>query len=103
MSKFVTVVKTSELPMGQARQVELEDGTQICLANVDGAFYAIGGACTHRGGPLGEGSLDGTIVTCPWHAGKFDVTSGEAKGPPVNDPEPTFEVRLAGDDVQVAL
>ena len=48
----------------------------MALFNIDGAFYALDNACTHRGGPLRAGRLDGTIVTCPWHANRFDVTTG---------------------------
>jgi glycine betaine catabolism B len=103
MAEFVSAGKVDEVPPGQVRQLELGDGTQICLANVDGTFYAIGGECTHQGGPLGEGELDGTVVTCPWHGSKFDVTSGAVVGPPAPEAEPTYEVQIAGEDVQVAV
>src|SRR2546427_7356751 len=46
------------------------------LFNVDGTYYAINNSCAHRGGPLGEGELDGRVVTCPWHAWRWDVTTG---------------------------
>ena len=55
MAEFVSVGKVGEVPPGQVRQLELGGGTQVCLANVHGTFYAIGGECTHQGGPLGEG------------------------------------------------
>ena len=103
MAEFVTVAKTSELAPGQLNQIELGDGTKLCLANVDGTFYVIGGECTHQGGPLAEGALDRTIVTCPWHGAMFDVTSGEVQGPPADDSEPKYEIRVQGDDVQVAV
>lgn len=103
MAEFRTVAKASEVQPGSLKHIELEDGTQVCLANVDGTFYAIGGECTHMGGPLGEGELGGAIVTCPWHSGEFDVTTGEVKGPPPEDNEPKYEVRVEGDDVQVAI
>ncbi len=103
MAEFVSVIKAGDVAAGQVKQIELENGTQICLANVDGTFYAIGGKCTHLGGPLGKGTLDGTIVTCPWHGSKFDVTSGAVAGPPARVAEPSYEVRRDGDDVQVAV
>ncbi|MCH7837658.1 MAG: Rieske 2Fe-2S domain-containing protein [Chloroflexi bacterium] len=103
MAEFVTVAKVSEVAPGELKHVELNSDTQICLANVDGTIYAIGGECTHSGGPLGEGELDGNIVTCPWHGGTFDVTTGEAEDPPAEDSEPKYEVRIEGDDVQVAI
>ncbi len=92
----------SEVGSGQLRQVKLEDGTQVCLANVGGTFYAIGGECTHSFGPLGEGELEGTTVICPLHSGEFDVTSGEVLSPPPDEPVPMYEVRVEGDDVQVS-
>ena len=100
---FKTVAKVSDVPEGELLHVELDDETQICLANVGGTVYAIGGECTHEGGPLGEGDLTGTQVMCPWHGGEFDVTTGEAKELPPEDPEPTYEVRIEGDEIQVAL
>ena len=55
------------------------------------------------GGPLVEGELGHTIVTCPWRGAMFDVTSGEVQGPPADASEPTYEVRVQGDEVQVAV
>ena len=103
MPEFKSVAKVGELAPGELKQIELEDGTQICLANVGGTYYAIGGECTHMGGPLGEGELDGTVVTCPWHSGEFDVTTGEVKGPPPEENEPKYDVRVEGEDIQVGL
>ena len=103
VTQFRTVAKASEVGPGQLKRVELNNGAQVCLANVDGTFYAIGGECTHQGGPLAEGELDGIIVTCPLHGAMFDVTSGEVQGPPADDSEPKYEVRVEGDEVQVAL
>jgi nitrite reductase/ring-hydroxylating ferredoxin subunit len=103
MAEFKSVAKASDLPPGSLKQVELEDGTQLCLANVDGTLYAIGGECTHMGGPLGDGELDGAMVTCPWHSAEFDVTTGKVLNPPAEEDEPKYDVRVEGDDVQVAL
>jgi len=103
MAEFRTVAKVSEVKPGHLKHIELDEDTQVCLANIDGTFYAIGGECTHMGGPLGEGELEGTVVTCPWHSAEFDVTTGELKGPPAEEPEPAYQVRVVCDDVQVAL
>ncbi len=102
MAEFVTVAKLSEVGPGQLIHIGLEDGTQVCLANVDGNLYAIDGACTHMGGALGEGELEGTSVICPLHSSEFDVTTGGVKGGPAHEPQRTFEVRVEGDEVQVA-
>jgi len=103
MAEYKSIAKVSEVEPGQLKHVELEDGKQICLANVDGTFYAIGGECTHMGGPLGEGELDGTTITCPWHSAEFDVTTGRVLGEPAEEDEPAYEVRVEGEDVQIAV
>src|SRR5215510_1296140 len=69
--------KVSEIPPGSIREVQVA-GTPVALANVGGKFYAIHNTCLHRGGPLGQGQLEGTVVTCPWHGWQFDVTTGRA-------------------------
>ncbi len=97
MTEYRSVARVSEIGPGQLKQIELDNDKKICLANINGAFYAIGGECTHEGGPLAEGELDGTIVTCPWHGAMFDLTSGEVQGPPADDSEAKYEVRVQGD------
>ena len=76
MSEFVKVLGAAELPPGQG--VELSVGGQaVALFNVEGAFYALSNTCLHRGGPLGQGFVEGRTVTCPWHAWTFDVATGQ--------------------------
>ena len=71
----VRVAEVKEVPAGAGRVVDAA-GVSLALFNVGGAFYAIDNLCAHRGGPLGEGELEGTVVTCPWHAWHWDVTTG---------------------------
>jgi glycine betaine catabolism B len=59
-------------------------------------YYAIGSICTHEGGPLADGTLEGYEVECPWHQSKFDVRTGEVTSPPANEPEPAYEVKVDG-------
>ena len=68
-------IKVSELASNSGRTLDLGE-TSVALFNVDGKFYAMQNICIHRGGPLGEGSLDSGRVTCPWHAWEFDVKTG---------------------------
>ncbi len=103
MAEFTTVAKVSDVGRGQLKQVTMASGTHICLANVDGTIYALAQECTHNGGPLADGALDRTIVTCPWHGAMFDVTSGEVQGPPADDSVAKYEVQVQGDEVQVAM
>jgi nitrite reductase (NADH) small subunit len=81
MTDFKDAASADEIEPGQGAVVEV-DGREIALFNVSGAFYALENTCCHRGGPLGEGQLDGSIVTCPWHMWQFDVKSGECQNSP---------------------
>jgi len=76
MAEFVAVASTPEVPPGRSKVV-VAAGQIIALFNVDGRFYAMSGTCLHRGGPVGEGELDGPIVTCPWHGWQYDVRTGQ--------------------------
>lgn len=102
MGEFVKVARTDEVATGRARMVE-NDGKQIALFNVDGALYAIDHNCTHRGGPLAEGLLEGTEVTCPWHRAVFDVTSGAVLGAPASRDVARYDVRVTGEDIEIHL
>jgi nitrite reductase/ring-hydroxylating ferredoxin subunit len=75
MSVRVRVAKASDVPVGEGRVVDA-DGKTLALFNVEGTFYAIDNACPHRGGPLGEGELEGPVIVCPWHAWRWDVKTG---------------------------
>ena len=99
--KRVKVAAVNELPVGQGRVVEAE-GRTLALFNVDGTFYAIDNTCPHRGGPLGEGDLEGRIVLCPWHAWRWDVTTGaNANNPAVRIA--CYPVVVEGADVFIHL
>jgi 3-phenylpropionate/trans-cinnamate dioxygenase ferredoxin subunit len=77
------------------------DGVAVLLCNVGGELYAVEDVCTHDGGALDGGELEGCRVMCPRHGALFDVTSGKALTPPAVVPLPTFPVRVDGDDVSV--
>jgi nitrite reductase (NADH) small subunit len=98
---FVRVAKITEIAPGQIREIQLE-GTTIAVANVRGQFHAVNNTCLHRGGPLGQGSLQGNIVTCPWHGWSFDVTSGRVTHNQVGGVA-CYPVELRGEDVYVDI
>ncbi len=100
MGEFVKVAETKDISVGTGILVELE-GERIALFNENGTFYAIGDVCTHSGGPLSEGDLDGDVVTCPWHAAQFDVKTGAVMSPPASDPVPTYRVKVEGGDILI--
>src|SRR5262245_10743333 len=100
MSTFVKACAVADVVPGTGKTITLE-GQELALFNVDGTFYAIDNTCPHRGGPLGEGELEGCVVTCPWHAWQFDLSTGES----ITDDMSVVrhETRIEGDDVLVAL
>ena len=98
---FVRAAKASEVAPGSIREVQVE-GKLIALANVGGTFYAISNTCLHRGGPLGQGVLEGKTLTCPWHGWQFDVTTGKANMNP-NAGVPCYATELRGEEVFVDL
>ena len=102
MPEYVKVAQASELEPNHGKLVEVQ-GKKIALFNVDGKFHAIDDTCTHRGGPLSEGELDGDEVTCPWHGAKFNVTSGEVLRPPAPQGVKSFPVRVTGNDIEVEI
>ena len=102
MPKLVKVAQTSELSPGTGKVVQA-DGRSIALFNVEGAFHAIENTCTHRGGPLGEGDLNGEIVTCPWHGANFNVKTGAVTSPPAGTGVQRFVVKVEGNDVLVEI
>jgi len=75
MPTRIKVAEVSDVPPGEARVVAPR-GRPLALVNLHGAFYALDNTCPHRGGPLGEGSLEGPFVTCPWHGWRWDVKTG---------------------------
>lgn len=96
---FIRAAKTAEIPSGTIREFQV-DGKAIALANVGGKFYAISNTCLHRGGPLGQGVLDGGVVTCPWHGWQYDVTTGKvAQNPAVG--VDSYPVDVRGEDIFV--
>lgn len=100
MANFVKVCETSDIPPGAGRTVEV-NGKPVALFNIGGHFFAISNTCLHRGGPLGEGELEGKIVTCPWHGWRYDVTTG------TNEMNPSiavqkYEVKIEGGSVLVS-
>ena len=86
---------------GEGVVVPLDDG-EVALFRVRGAIYACTNTCPHRGGPIGEGVLTGTVVACPWHGWEFDVATGRM---PVNANIGirTYPARVDGEDVQVEV
>src|SRR4029078_613386 len=97
---FVKVADTKDIQSSHMKEVEV-DGEHICVVNVEGKYYAIGSICTHEGGPLADGTLEGYEVECPWHGSKFDVRPGVVTNTPDTEPEATYEVKVDGDNILI--
>jgi NAD(P)H-dependent nitrite reductase small subunit len=96
---FVKAADLGSIPSGEGIVLEIE-GKRIALFHCDGTYYATDNTCAHRGGPLGEGLVEGTKVVCPWHGWEFDVSSGTC----LNNPKAkiaTYPTRVEGESVLV--
>lgn len=95
---FVKVAKKSDIPLSHMKEFQL-NGKHVCIANIDEKYFAINNVCSHEGGPLADGKLQGYEIECPWHQSKFDMRTGEVKAPPAVEPQSTYEVRIFGEDI----
>ncbi len=99
---FIPVLKTSELPEMGKTVVEVGDRI-VALFHVSGTFWAIDDECTHDGGPLASGQLDGFTIACPRHGARFDIRDGRALTMPATRPTVAHQVRVEGDQVLIRL
>jgi nitrite reductase/ring-hydroxylating ferredoxin subunit/uncharacterized membrane protein len=99
-SDFTRVAAAADLQEGRPMRV-VADGVAICLVKRGGSIHAISDTCSHLGGPLSEGTLDGDVIECPWHGSRFDVTTGDVVDGPATFSARTFAVRVNGADVEV--
>lgn len=98
MPGSVKVAHLSELPPGSKRLLDV-DGRAIALFNVGGTIYAIDDICTHDGGPLAEGELEGGEIQCPRHGARFDVRTGKPVCMPAIEPVATHRVEVRDEEV----
>ena len=97
---FIKVAVTKDIQPSNMKAVDLAS-ERVCIVNVEGNYYAIGNVCTHVGGPLNEGTLEGYEVECPWHGSKFDVRTGEPTKPPARQAVPKYEVKVEDNNILV--
>ena len=100
MAEWVTVATAEELASGAWRTIDV-DGARIAVFNVGGTFYAIEDVCTHDGGILTGGSVEGAEIVCPRHGARFCIKTGAALSAPAYEPTATFPVRIENGEVQV--
>lgn len=102
VSRFVRVGRVGDVPDGRPEVFDIED-RKIAVYRLGGAYYAIDDVCTHDGGPLAEGEVEGEVVTCPRHGAQFNIKTGAALTFPAITPVDTYPVRVEGEDLLVGL
>jgi nitrite reductase/ring-hydroxylating ferredoxin subunit len=100
IEEYQKVADKKELQEGGLLKVEA-DGKAIVLSMINGKIYAIDAVCSHEGGHLEDGILDGYEIECPWHGSRFDVRTGEVTNPPADIPQSIYEVKVEGNNILV--
>ena len=100
--RYIAVCKLEEIPDRGGKMVEI-DGLEIALFRIGDQVYALDNECTHAGGPLAEGEIEGEEVICPWHEARFNLKTGKATAPPAFADVQTYPVRVRDGQVEVGL
>ncbi|HET9951596.1 MAG TPA: non-heme iron oxygenase ferredoxin subunit [Candidatus Eisenbacteria bacterium] len=101
-ARYVKVGLARDIPQGRPEVFEVED-RHIAVYRLDDGYYAIEDICTHDGGPLAEGDVEGHEVVCPRHGARFDIKTGAVLCMPAVTPVESYPVRLHGDDLYIGL
>ncbi len=101
MAEYVRVTGTADVQPGHGIVAEVK-GKTLAVFNVDGTFHVMDNTCVHRGGPLGEGDVEGSVVTCPWHGWQFDMTTGACLKNP-SAIVAVYQVKVEGNDVKALI
>ena len=102
MEEFFKVASVNEIPPGGKKLVEV-DFLPVAIFNIGGKFLAVEDVCTHDGGPLAEGELEGDEIVCPRHGARFSVKTGEALSMPAYEPIECYEVKIEDGDILVSV
>ncbi|MEK6281952.1 MAG: Rieske 2Fe-2S domain-containing protein [Acidobacteriota bacterium] len=97
----IIIGRVEDFPLGRCKTIELPEGHELAVYNVDGEFYATNNFCPHKGAPLAEGRLCGSVIECDWHGWQFDVRTGECLT--VTEKIETYEVFVEADLIKVIL
>ncbi|MBD3275006.1 MAG: Rieske 2Fe-2S domain-containing protein [Candidatus Marinimicrobia bacterium] len=100
MPEFTTVAQTSDVSENEPFCVDF-NGKEVALFLQNGTYFAIDNECTHKGGPLCEGTVEANEVECPWHGAKFDFTTGEATAMPAIQGVQSYEVNVEDTNIQI--
>jgi 3-phenylpropionate/trans-cinnamate dioxygenase ferredoxin subunit len=100
MSDFVPVATLDEVPPGTRKMIDFDD-VSVVLLNISGQFYCIEDVCTHDGGPVGDGDIDGCAIECPRHGARFDLRDGSVLSMPAVVAIPTYQVKVDGTQIYI--
>ena len=100
MSDWADVAKADEIPPGGSKVVYL-DGAKIAVFNLGGQYYAIEDVCTHDGGDLDGGTVEGEEIVCPRHGARFNIKTGAVTAPPAYEPVYSFPLRVHDGTIQI--
>ena len=100
--EFVTIANVSDLPPGERMFVEIDDKSMVVF-NLAGQYYAIDDVCSHDGGPVGDGELDGMEIVCPRHGARFDIRTGRVLSLPAVEDISAYPVQIVKDEIQIGL
>lgn len=87
-----------DIPTGKSVMVKTPKGKEIAIFNIDSQFYALENVCPHQGGPLGEGDIEDSCVTCPWHGWQFDIKTGNCVNMP-GEEATKIAIEVDGDSI----
>lgn len=100
MGEWTVVAPTHAIPPGACRVVEIDDA-KIAVYNLDGDYFAIEDVCTHDGGELASGAVEGDQVICPRHGARFCIRTGAVLSPPAYEPLHCFPLRVTENVLEV--
>ncbi len=100
--EFLEILPADQLPTGERIFIEV-NGRSIVIINLAGLFYAIGDVCSHDGGPVGEGQIEGYEIICPRHGARFDIRNGKVTFLPAVEDIPAYPVRVVDGMIQIGL
>jgi nitrite reductase/ring-hydroxylating ferredoxin subunit/uncharacterized membrane protein len=98
--QFTAALPDAQLGEGELRRVDVQ-GLPVLLVRRDGHVRALADTCTHLGGPLSDGALEGDSVRCPWHGSRFALDDGRVLDGPASAPQPCFDVRVREGQIEV--
>jgi 3-phenylpropionate/trans-cinnamate dioxygenase ferredoxin subunit len=100
--EFVEIAPADQLPAGERLFVEVQ-GRSIVIFNIAGQLFATGDVCSHDGGPVGDGELEGYEIICPRHGARFDVRTGEVLLLPAVEDIPAYPVRVREGNIELGI